>query len=71
MRCKTCSHQPYQHGWVTYPRHRQPCNVCVICGSTSRDCCLTPKRCQCNNYQADVEPEPTDRYTQDREASGL
>lgn len=45
MRC-VCGHQPYHHGWVTYPKHCRPCDVCCACGGTRRDCCLTPAPCE-------------------------
>jgi hypothetical protein len=67
--CK-CGHMPWAHSTVTYPTHRQPCTVCVMCGQTKRDCCLTPKRCACTDFQR-PEPEPVDRYTQDTEAGAI
>lgn len=49
-----CGHMPYHHDVVTYPVHRSPCTVCVMCGQTKRDCCLTPKRCPCIDFQGQV-----------------
>jgi hypothetical protein len=53
MRCANCKHMPYQHHDVTYPKRRSPCDVCLMCGQTSKDCCLTPKRCPCTDFKTE------------------
>lgn len=52
MKC-VCGHQPWLHGQVTYPAHRRPCDVCINCGQTKRNCCLTPKPCVCADFRAE------------------
>lgn len=53
MECQ-CGHQSYRHYNVTYPKHRQPCDVCLTCGRTKpgpgKDCCLNPRRCPCRDF---------------------
>lgn len=64
----TCGHQPWHHETVTYPTRREPCAVCLNCGrpkpGPGRECCLTPKRCPCTDFQKDApvidEPKPSD-----------
>lgn len=53
MECE-CGHMPWSHSTVTYPKYREPCDVCVECGrgkpGPGKECCLTPKRCSCRSF---------------------
>ena len=52
-----CGHPDHQHGQVTFPAHREPCDMCVRCDrrrQTGKGCCLTPKPCLCIDFQEDA-----------------
>lgn len=54
MRC-ACGHQPWHHGKVTYPKYREPCKVCTVCGGTRPNQCLTGcKPCPCQHFQKEA-----------------
>lgn len=57
MSCTVCSHQPWNHGLVTYPAYRRPCAMCTRCSQPQSGCtCIEgPKPCPCPNLELEVQ----------------
>jgi len=54
-----CGHPPYWHQRA----HREYCKYCLNCGGevdSSRGCCLSPKRCGCNQLDQTAPSDPAD-----------
>lgn len=50
-----CGHARHRHVTGGWPHYRTSCDVCLHCGGSrplGKDCCLTPKPCLCQSFEA-------------------